>query len=263
MLYASALEPPEDVLDAIGAAQASDGRRCWSWTKPTMWNPLCSRRRGRSGPRPLMGRCSSSSSTKPSWRTGPGPARATRRGATPCARTARCQRDPGDRSALRAWRRRGNTARHADGRKRGRAASDPPRGGALGPGAGHRPTAGERGQGDGRKERYAHDPSRVGRERRRPPARARAQRPLSLRGACRSIGARGPFRGLAPFDSAQAEYFFGRERLVAELVARLVGSTLMAVVGPSGSGESWWFAPGSCRPWRTGSFRARRAGARR
>ena len=47
-----------------------------------------------------------------------------------------------------------------------------------------------------------------------------------------------PFRGLAPFDSAHAEYFFGRERLVAELVARLVGSTLLAVVGPSGSGKS-------------------------
>ena len=47
-----------------------------------------------------------------------------------------------------------------------------------------------------------------------------------------------PFRGLAPFDSAHAEYFFGRERLIAELVARLVGSTLIAVVGPSGSGKS-------------------------
>ena len=47
-----------------------------------------------------------------------------------------------------------------------------------------------------------------------------------------------PFRGLAPFDAAHAEYFFGRERLVAELVARLVGSTLVAVVGPSGSGKS-------------------------
>jgi WD40 repeat protein/DNA-binding SARP family transcriptional activator len=47
-----------------------------------------------------------------------------------------------------------------------------------------------------------------------------------------------PFRGLAPFDSAHAEYFFGRERLVADLVARLVGSTLIAVVGPSGSGKS-------------------------
>ena len=47
-----------------------------------------------------------------------------------------------------------------------------------------------------------------------------------------------PFRGLAPFDSAHAEYFFGRESLVANLVARLAGSTLLAVVGPSGSGKS-------------------------
>jgi WD40 repeat protein/DNA-binding SARP family transcriptional activator len=47
-----------------------------------------------------------------------------------------------------------------------------------------------------------------------------------------------PFRGLAPFDAAHAQYFFGREQLVAELVARLVGSTLVAVVGPSGSGKS-------------------------
>ncbi|HEX2468698.1 MAG TPA: BTAD domain-containing putative transcriptional regulator [Solirubrobacterales bacterium] len=47
-----------------------------------------------------------------------------------------------------------------------------------------------------------------------------------------------PFRGLAPFHSAHAEYFFGRERLVADLVARIVGSALLAVVGPSGSGKS-------------------------
>jgi DNA-binding SARP family transcriptional activator len=33
-----------------------------------------------------------------------------------------------------------------------------------------------------------------------------------------------PFRGLASFDVADAPYFFGRERLVAELVARLVGA---------------------------------------
>ncbi len=44
--------------------------------------------------------------------------------------------------------------------------------------------------------------------------------------------------GLAPFDAAHAEYFFGRERLVAGLVARLVGSPLLAVIGPSGSGKS-------------------------
>jgi WD40 repeat protein len=47
-----------------------------------------------------------------------------------------------------------------------------------------------------------------------------------------------PFKGLAPFDVADADYFFGRERLVAELVARMVGAPLLGVVGPSGSGKS-------------------------
>lgn len=47
-----------------------------------------------------------------------------------------------------------------------------------------------------------------------------------------------PFKGLASFDVADAPYFFGREQLVAELVARLVGASLLAVVGPSGSGKS-------------------------
>ena len=43
-----------------------------------------------------------------------------------------------------------------------------------------------------------------------------------------------PYKGLASFDAADAEYFFGRERLVAELVARLVGAPLLAIVGPVG-----------------------------
>jgi DNA-binding SARP family transcriptional activator len=47
-----------------------------------------------------------------------------------------------------------------------------------------------------------------------------------------------PFKGLASFELADAPYFFGRERLVAELVARLVGAPLLGVVGPSGSGKS-------------------------
>jgi WD40 repeat protein/DNA-binding SARP family transcriptional activator len=47
-----------------------------------------------------------------------------------------------------------------------------------------------------------------------------------------------PYKGLASFDIEDAEYFFGRERLVAELVARLVGAPLLGVVGPSGSGKS-------------------------
>ena len=47
-----------------------------------------------------------------------------------------------------------------------------------------------------------------------------------------------PYKGLATFRAEDAEYFFGREQLVAELVPRLVGAPLLAVVGPSGSGKS-------------------------
>jgi WD40 repeat protein/DNA-binding SARP family transcriptional activator len=47
-----------------------------------------------------------------------------------------------------------------------------------------------------------------------------------------------PFKGLASYDVSDAPYFFGREQLVAELVARLVGAPLLGVVGPSGSGKS-------------------------
>ena len=47
-----------------------------------------------------------------------------------------------------------------------------------------------------------------------------------------------PFKGLASFAAADAEYFFGRERLVADLVTRLAASTLVGVVGPSGCGKS-------------------------
>jgi WD40 repeat protein/DNA-binding SARP family transcriptional activator len=47
-----------------------------------------------------------------------------------------------------------------------------------------------------------------------------------------------PYKGLATFEIDDAEYFFGREQLVAELVARLVGAPLLGVVGASGSGKS-------------------------
>jgi WD40 repeat protein/DNA-binding SARP family transcriptional activator len=47
-----------------------------------------------------------------------------------------------------------------------------------------------------------------------------------------------PFKGLASFDAEDAAFFFGRERLVAEMVARLAGAPLMGIVGPSGSGKS-------------------------
>jgi DNA-binding SARP family transcriptional activator len=47
-----------------------------------------------------------------------------------------------------------------------------------------------------------------------------------------------PFKGLASFDVEDADVFFGRERLVADMVARLTGAPLMGIVGPSGSGKS-------------------------
>jgi WD40 repeat protein/DNA-binding SARP family transcriptional activator len=47
-----------------------------------------------------------------------------------------------------------------------------------------------------------------------------------------------PFKGLAPFDVADAAYFSGRERVVADLVSRIVDSTLVGIIGPSGSGKS-------------------------
>jgi WD40 repeat protein/class 3 adenylate cyclase/energy-coupling factor transporter ATP-binding protein EcfA2 len=47
-----------------------------------------------------------------------------------------------------------------------------------------------------------------------------------------------PFRGLAPFGVGDADYFFGRERLVAEVLARLAGAPLLGIIGPSGSGKS-------------------------
>ena len=47
-----------------------------------------------------------------------------------------------------------------------------------------------------------------------------------------------PFKGLASFDVEDAAVFFGRERLVADMVARLPGARLMGVVGPSGSGKT-------------------------
>jgi DNA-binding SARP family transcriptional activator/WD40 repeat protein len=55
-----------------------------------------------------------------------------------------------------------------------------------------------------------------------------------------------PYKGLAPFDRDDAEYFFGREELVAELVAHVVGAPLLAVVGPSGSGKSSVVRAGLC-----------------
>src|SRR5439155_17206930 len=76
-----------------------------------------------------------------------------------------------------------------------------------------------------------------------------------------------PYKGLVSFEEADAPYFFGRERLVGELCARLVQAGLLGVVGSSGSGKSSLvfggllpslragLLPGSGR-WRQASMRA-------
>ncbi|TCJ30281.1 BTAD domain-containing putative transcriptional regulator [Parafrankia sp. BMG5.11] len=47
-----------------------------------------------------------------------------------------------------------------------------------------------------------------------------------------------PYKGLARFDEEDARYFFGRDRVIDQLVTRCAAAALLAVVGPSGSGKS-------------------------
>ena len=47
-----------------------------------------------------------------------------------------------------------------------------------------------------------------------------------------------PYRGLLPYDVADAEAFFGREADIEACLRRLATSSILAVVGPSGCGKS-------------------------
>lgn len=49
---------------------------------------------------------------------------------------------------------------------------------------------------------------------------------------------RNPYKGLRPFQEADAAEFFGRKSLVERLLKRLDKSRFLAVIGPSGSGKS-------------------------
>jgi hypothetical protein len=49
---------------------------------------------------------------------------------------------------------------------------------------------------------------------------------------------RAPYLGLSTFQERDADLFFGRERLVSELVARVEHTSFLAVLGASGSGKS-------------------------
>ena len=63
------------------------------------------------------------------------------------------------------------------------------------------------------------------------------RRPAEL-GAASTVGEVCPFKGLAPYERADTTFFFGRERIVEELVALAGETQLVAVIGASGSGKS-------------------------
>jgi class 3 adenylate cyclase/DNA-binding SARP family transcriptional activator/WD40 repeat protein len=47
-----------------------------------------------------------------------------------------------------------------------------------------------------------------------------------------------PYKGLARYEAADAPFFYGRERLIATLVARIAVDRFVGVIGASGSGKS-------------------------
>ncbi|MEM1367611.1 MAG: ATP-binding protein, partial [Cyanobacteria bacterium P01_H01_bin.15] len=61
-----------------------------------------------------------------------------------------------------------------------------------------------------------------------------------------------PFPGLRPFEEAENYLFFGRERQVDELLARLGRSHFLAVLGASGSGKSSLVRAGLLPPLHKG-----------
>ena len=67
-----------------------------------------------------------------------------------------------------------------------------------------------------------------------------------------SLGLRNPYKGLQAFQESDAADFFGRRRLVDQLVAAVASTRLLAIVGPSGSGKSSVVRAGLIPALRTG-----------
>ena len=63
-----------------------------------------------------------------------------------------------------------------------------------------------------------------------------------------------PYKGLARFETDDAEFFFGREQVVAEAIAHLVEGRFLALVGPSGSGKSSLLRAGLLHALRSGAL---------
>jgi WD40 repeat protein/DNA-binding SARP family transcriptional activator len=92
------------------------------------------------------------------------------------------------------------------------------------------------------REELGLDPSRMLQELERSILEQDASLDGSVRAATAASGAAlpgvCPFKGLAFFDRADAEYFCGREQLVSDVLARLVESPIVGILGPSGIGKS-------------------------
>ena len=63
-----------------------------------------------------------------------------------------------------------------------------------------------------------------------------------------------PYRGLLRFEPDHAELFFGREQLVADVLARVAAGGLVTVVGSSGSGKSSLVRAGVIAELRRGAL---------
>jgi WD40 repeat protein/DNA-binding SARP family transcriptional activator len=63
-----------------------------------------------------------------------------------------------------------------------------------------------------------------------------------------------PYKGLARFEEVDAEFFFGREQLVADAIGRLVEGRFLALVGPSGSGKSSLMRAGLMNALQSGAL---------
>ena len=234
VLYAAGTGPPEAALAAI--AQAREPRR------PALL-VLDDADRAPAEVRARAARAGagarSPAGARARHRPGGGRARAPRAARRDRARAARRRRPSGRSPASTRRRRRGRGARRD-------AAGDEPRRRAPRPRGGARVGAA---RGDAPRRRAPPTARRPAAAR---PARSRPSWPAASSSCSRRASAPAwsratataprpvvcPYKGLATFDVEDAEYFFGRERLVAELVARLVGAPLLAVVGPSGSGKS-------------------------
>ncbi len=63
-----------------------------------------------------------------------------------------------------------------------------------------------------------------------------------------------PYKGLARYETEDAEFFFGREHMVAEAIGHLVGGRFLALVGSSGSGKSSLLRAGLLHALRSGGL---------